>query len=296
MDISVIVPFYNADPYITPCLQALLTQSYPAHRYEIIMVDNNSTDGSAAKVALYPRAQLLSEARQGSYAARNRGLRAASGNIIAFTDPDCVPAPDWLENLRGALQRPEVGIVLGPRRFASESGGLALLQAYETEKARYVCSGSNPAVCFGYTNKMGVRRVLLDRLGPFPEVVRGGDTVWLRRAVDAYSCEVVCFAPTAWVRHLEITSVWDFYRKQTIRGRSNQNISSMAAFQTLSLRDRLRVFRRTRQRGNYSGAQAALLWALLVLGAGYYEYGRWRALGKLEQERIAETSPGNVAT
>ena len=105
IDISVVVPFYNAARYIEDCIKALLAQTYSSTRYEIIMVDNNSIDGSAELVRKYSSIRLLVEPKQGSYAARNRGVAAANGTIIAFTDADCVPAADWLEQIAASCAR-----------------------------------------------------------------------------------------------------------------------------------------------------------------------------------------------
>ena len=65
MDISVIVPFYNEEGYVEQCVQALLSQDYPKERYEVILVDNNSSDRSAEIVRRYPGIKLLSEGLQG---------------------------------------------------------------------------------------------------------------------------------------------------------------------------------------------------------------------------------------
>jgi len=113
IDISVVVPFYNAGRYIERCIKGLLAQSYPSTRYEIIMIDNNSTDGSAELVRKYSPIRLLVEPKQGSYAARNRGAAAAKRAIIAFTDADCVPAADWLERIVASMRVPWAELVQG---------------------------------------------------------------------------------------------------------------------------------------------------------------------------------------
>lgn len=285
IDISVVVPFYNAERFIEGCINALLSQSYPTDRYEIIMVDNNSTDGSAGIAERYSRAKLLLERKQGAYAARNRGIAEAKGAIIAFTDPDCLPAVDWLKNMRAAMLCPDVGIVLGSRQFASNSLGLSMLIAYESEKAAYVSSGNTREICYGYTNNMGVRRSLFGRLGPFLEIARGADTIFVRRAVDEYSCDVVYYSPRVCVRHLQITSVWDFYWKQLVYGRSNQNNHKVASFRPLSITKRLQLFKRTIQKSRYSLVESALLFLLLCVGGVCYETGRWRAIWNLRHER-----------
>ena len=66
IQVSVVVPFYNSERYIADCVEGLLSQEYTAENYEIIMVDNNSTDASAEIVSRYPRVKLVTEERKGA--------------------------------------------------------------------------------------------------------------------------------------------------------------------------------------------------------------------------------------
>jgi glycosyltransferase involved in cell wall biosynthesis len=95
--VSVIVPAFDNAAGLERCLSALDTQSYPADCYEVIVVDNGSRVDPAPLVSRFSRARLERESQPGSYAARNRGLTIARGEILAFTDSDCVPAHDWIE-------------------------------------------------------------------------------------------------------------------------------------------------------------------------------------------------------
>jgi Glycosyl transferase family 2 len=113
LTISVVVPFHNEARYIARCIESLLQQNYLPDRYEIIMVDNNSTDNSAEQVAAHARVKLLAEARPGSYAARNRGVAHATGDVIAFTDGDCIASHDWLRTIASAMQHTDAKILLG---------------------------------------------------------------------------------------------------------------------------------------------------------------------------------------
>ena len=74
-EVSIIVPVFNAAASLGDCLDALLRQDVPAASYEVIVVDNNSTDDSMAVARQRPTVRLLSETRQSAYAARNRGIR-----------------------------------------------------------------------------------------------------------------------------------------------------------------------------------------------------------------------------
>src|SRR5688572_8958532 len=102
--VSVIVPVLNDEARIGGCVAALLAQDYPRERYEVIVVDNGSTDRTYEVVRGYP-VTLLSEAQiRSSFAARNKGMREAVGEIFAFTDSDCTPAPQWLAEGVRAIQ------------------------------------------------------------------------------------------------------------------------------------------------------------------------------------------------
>ena len=109
--ISVIVPVYNGEETIRDCLDSLMAQEIP-QTYEIVCVDNASTDNTAKILDQY-KVKKVRETKRGPAAARNCGLQNASGEIIAFTDADCVVAKDWLANLVSVLEDPAVGIAGG---------------------------------------------------------------------------------------------------------------------------------------------------------------------------------------
>src|SRR5207244_1921243 len=111
---SVVIPVFNDRQRLERCLDALEQQTYPAERFEVIVVDNGSTQ-TLDDLATRYRIQLGRESRPGAYAARNRGLAMAVGEVIAFTDSDCLPDRDWMERGVAALERaPECGFVAGP--------------------------------------------------------------------------------------------------------------------------------------------------------------------------------------
>jgi len=275
MHISVVVPLYNVERYIDACIEGLLTQKFPCVHYEIIMVNNNSTDASAQIVQRYPKIKLLNEQKQGAYAARNRGIKEAKGEIIAFTDPDCVPKEDWLQQIAVAMANPEVGIVVGSYELARESFALSLLLAYEHEKHSYVFNSKIKEIYFGYTNNMAVRKSLLGQIGPFVERARGSDTIFVHRCVNQYSCDLVRYRPEMRVRHLEIDFVGKQYEKHFIYGQSRRKYRNIAYVRPLTNRERFRVFLNTVKNQRYSPVKAAYLFTLLLVGAVYWFSGSW---------------------
>jgi glycosyltransferase involved in cell wall biosynthesis len=131
--VSVIVPVWNGAEQIPLCLAALQAQTYPKDRLEIIVVDNASTDATAEVVQGFAGVTLLHEPVAGSYHARNRALGQARGDYVAFTDADCIPAPDWLEKAIGhARARPDAGVIAGRiELFRPEPKADELYECYE---------------------------------------------------------------------------------------------------------------------------------------------------------------------
>lgn len=111
--ISVIVPNYNGSSTLSECIQSLLLLNYPKERMEIIIVDNGSTDNSIQIIKAFPVKLLVENNIKSSYAARNLGVKEATGEIFAFTDADCVVDKQWIFNAMKYLAIKEVGGVAG---------------------------------------------------------------------------------------------------------------------------------------------------------------------------------------
>ncbi|MEV4629908.1 glycosyltransferase family A protein [Micromonospora sp. NPDC049523] len=111
--VSIVVPVHNEEESIGPCLDAVLRQTTPAD--EIIVVDNASTDATRARLARYAdRVVLLTEPRLGVLHARDRGLTAATGDVIGRIDADTRLPPYWVEMVRGLFADGTVAAVTGP--------------------------------------------------------------------------------------------------------------------------------------------------------------------------------------
>ncbi len=97
--ISIIIPAYNAKNTISSCLTAVLHQTISKERYEVIVVDDSSTDNTKEIVQSFPDIKCITISHGGPALARNAGAKAAIGELLAFTDADCAPNPDWLEKM-----------------------------------------------------------------------------------------------------------------------------------------------------------------------------------------------------
>jgi glycosyltransferase involved in cell wall biosynthesis len=279
VNITVVVPVHNTAECLERCVAALLAQDYPRHRFEILMVDNNSTDGSSAILARQEGIRALSESKQGSYAARNRAVREARGELLAFTDSDCAPARGWLRAIDAAFADPGTQVVLGCRRPGRDRGLIRLLGDYENKKDEHVFSSRAAESYYGFTNNMAVRRTTFDRYGPFVERPRGADTIFVRRVVEGEGCEAVVYASAMRVAHTEMDGAWAYYRKMFTYGRSRQLYSHIVRTRPLSTAERIAAFRATVRDGGYSLLAAAVLAGLLAGGMAAWSLGshsrRW---------------------
>jgi glycosyltransferase involved in cell wall biosynthesis len=272
--ISVVVAVLNAANTLSSCIAALAEQDYSAPRVELIFVDNGSTDGSLDLLQSARGIHALQESRPGAYAARNAGAAAATGDILAFTDPDCIVAPGWLNAVAHAFESPSCSVALGMRRPSPDVGLNRLLGDYEVAKDQWMLSAGDPRKCYGYTNTMAVRRAAWERCGPFDDRPRGADTIFVRRVVDTAGCHAVRWEPGMRVSHLEVDGPLTYFLKAYTYGRSMQSYRHVVPVSPLSFRDRLYVFGLAVRANKNNPILACLLFVLLAAGGVAWSAGR----------------------
>ncbi|MFC1885077.1 glycosyltransferase [Thermodesulfobacteriota bacterium] len=171
-NVSIIIPVYNAEKSIRLCLESLAALDYPKEKIELIFVDNGSTDDTPRIIKEYG-AILVTEPKRSSYACRNRGVKSASHEIIAFTDADCVVDKDWAKNGVSLMMENRADVVGGMilpyrhdnavERFAHRNGVLDSEKAFHENK--YL-----PTAC------MFTRRSIIEEVDYFDEdLISGGD-------------------------------------------------------------------------------------------------------------------------
>lgn len=239
--ISVVVPFFDSERYIGACVESLRNQQGLEGSYELIFVNNRSTDASASIVAQAPEIVVLEAETPGAYAARNVGVRRAQAPLIAFTDADCTVDRDWLRSIQQAMRDPSIAILVGHFRYpARASLGLRLLGAYENAKAEYVIDRRPPAQQFAYANNMAVRASVFEELGLFREWKRAADTELLHRLASHRPDLRVAYRRSMRITHLEFESARMRARRLSLYARTNSKIET---FQELSLGQRIAASR-----------------------------------------------------
>src|ERR1044071_9784434 len=119
--VSVVIPAYNAERYLGEAIESVLAQTYAP--LETIVVDDGSSDGTAAVARSHPGVTLISQENAGPAAARNRGFAASRGELIAFHDADDLMTPDKLAVQVGEmLAKPAIGCVLAEQELLIEAG------------------------------------------------------------------------------------------------------------------------------------------------------------------------------
>lgn len=212
--ITVIIPFYNGVGQLRECLQALARQTYPADDFEIIAVDNGSTEDFSSLRQDFPRVRWLFEPEPGPGAARNRALPAATGEIIAFTDADCLPAPTWLQEAAATLAATGATVLGGRVNYVDPAGrGLNVYELLEEHffllaRQKYLVEQVGVSAT---ANLITYRRVL-EKVGGFdPTLLSFCDGDWVRRATR--QGETLRYADTAVVWHPRRSTFRGVYRK-----------------------------------------------------------------------------------
>jgi cellulose synthase/poly-beta-1,6-N-acetylglucosamine synthase-like glycosyltransferase len=208
---SVIVPVRDGESTIADCLDAILATDYPADRREILVIDNGSSDGTAALIQARP-VRYLREGRRGVSNARNRGIAESRGEILAFVDADCQVEPQWLTELVRPFEDPEVGSVAGDLQHTAPTTPAERQAARMLGNWQRFAFTSNPA--YPITANAAYRRDVLERIGPFdPHMTRAQD-VELGLRFQERSGLRLAYAERATARHRNRATQLGFFRQQ----------------------------------------------------------------------------------
>ncbi len=212
---SVVIPAYNAAATIRACLDALSHQTLPVNEYNIIVVDDGSSDATAQIAEQVEGVQVVRMEHRGAAAARNRGAAAASGEILLFTDADCAPASDWAATLLAPFADLAKNIVgaKGAYRTAQRERVARFVQLEYEEK--YARLRRYALIDFIDTYSAAYRRaIFLENRGfdeSFPAASVEDQEFSFRLARQGYR---MVFVPQAVVEHRHPASLWAYARRK----------------------------------------------------------------------------------
>lgn len=229
--VSIVVPIYNGENDLPDLINCLKSQTYPIEQVEYFLVDNASSDRTSTIIQNaaqnFPQIHYLAETKiQSSYAARNTGIRAATGEIIAFTDADCRPQPHWLAELIVPFQDTNIGIVAGE---IIGLPGKTILEKYAEKQdvlsQKYTLK--HPFCPYGQTANLAIRKEIFTQIGLFrPYLTTGGDAdiCWRIQRESNWKIE---FAPNAIVQHRHRSTLGEFQSQWRRYGKSNRYLHEL---------------------------------------------------------------------
>ncbi len=212
--VSVIIPVFNDSKRLALCLLALENQSHPRNLYEIVVVDNGSTDDISQTMQKYSNVKFCYESKRGSYTARNTGIANSTGDIVAFTDSDCIPATNWLEmGVKSLCGDPKCGLIGGKiELFYNNPSKLSAVELWESLVAFNQKSYVNNK--YAATANAFTFRSVINEVGNFnKELVSSGDVEWGRRVfASGYN---LIYSDNTVVYHPARRTFKEFYTKET---------------------------------------------------------------------------------
>jgi GT2 family glycosyltransferase len=215
--ISVVICTYNGSATLRECLDGVTALRYP--NFEVVVVSDGSTDTSAEIAGGYESVRLIETPQEGLACARNTGMRAATGEIIAYIDDDAIPDRDWLTHLAATFGQGDFAAVGGPNVLPPNSGAIAQCVANAPGGPTHVLVSDRDAEHIPGCN-MAVRKDALERIGGFdPQFRAAGDDVdvcW--RLLDAG--DRIAFGPGAVVLHHRRRTVSGYLRQQRGYGKA----------------------------------------------------------------------------
>ncbi len=179
MKFSVIIPALNEEKYIAESIKALLRQDIPRKDFEIIVVDNGSRD-KTKQIAKKTGADIvITEKKRGTNIARQSGINASSGKILAFLDADCLPPPDWLRKIEKILKQKNIAAVSGPYDYGFKGFKLILEKLYEyvlmvhLDTTFYILFGRRAGQIMG--GNFAALKKTIEKIGGLPPLTFYGD-------------------------------------------------------------------------------------------------------------------------
>jgi cellulose synthase/poly-beta-1,6-N-acetylglucosamine synthase-like glycosyltransferase len=212
--VSIVLAAYNEEKDLGRCIESLKKQDYPKYKFEIIVVDNNSTDRTA-EIIKNSRVKYILETKQGRAEARNTGIKTADGDVIVIIDADCVAESNWLKMLVSGFINPDVGIVAGEIKCL-EKEGLSVLESFLLKKD-YLAQKQHvehPFFPYAATANAAYRKELFDKIGYFTLGMTGEDDADFSWRMQIETPFKVAYAPDSVVYHSYEANIHEIYKQK----------------------------------------------------------------------------------
>lgn len=220
-EVSIIVITYNRAKVLRLCVESLLKQNYPPERYEIVIVDSNSTDGTAEMLKEYRgKVRKVNCPEKGYSTSRNFGVKNAKADIIAFTDSDCFPSKDWVRKIVENFRKdPKLYAVGGSTTVIFNR---TIVARVSQEIVNYTIDRlkKDGSVPFLTTTNLALKKELFKKIGYFDSVFdleTGEDSDFCWRIFKAG--ERIRYQPSLRVKHDQRSTLLSFLKQHYKYGR-----------------------------------------------------------------------------
>ncbi|NWG10388.1 glycosyltransferase [Candidatus Bathyarchaeota archaeon] len=234
--VSVVIPVKNGANHVRELLDSLMQVGYEKDKMEIVVVDGKSTDKTREIVTQYP-VQLFTEEKPGLNGARNTGLRHSSGEIIAFTDFDCVIPKNWITKIIENFQNSKVGCVGGNvhgyyEDFLSQYADESIMPVMRIFKKREELDSVKPPMHYPAGCNMAFKREAIEKAGLFDESVKYGfdeDELVERICKKGYK---MVLDPEVLIMHKHRASIQNLLKQTFTYGRGLGNLLKIKALES----------------------------------------------------------------
>ena len=226
ISISVIIPARNEEAQIGALLQALETQTYPSALYEVVVVDDHSSDATATIASQYKNVKVLSLKENGINSYKKKaieaGIAASTGDLIVTTDADCIPANEWLATIASFKKATGAVFIASPVKFSGNSSILQVFQVMDfmvlqgitgaavSRRQLSMCNGANLAYD---------RKVFIEAGGfkGIDHIASGDDMLLMHKIARLYPSKIFYLKSTAAIVETKPMQTWKAFLHQRIR-------------------------------------------------------------------------------
>lgn len=223
--VTVVVPTYNRKEMLKECLNSLFSQTYPKDRYEIVVVNDGSTDGTEKVLEEYAgkapcKLKRFNQKNQGVSSAMNTGIKNSEGKIIYFTGDDCIADKNWIKNLADSFSDERVGGV-GGKVIAYK---LEKLVEKYSEKTGLLNQKKFKSMNTIITGNAAYRKAILQELGGFDSNLKACEDVDTSIMVQLKGYKIR-YVPQAIVKHRHVDNLRSLFRQQYRNGIANARLN-----------------------------------------------------------------------
>jgi len=207
--ISIVIPTLNVESSIRDCIKSLINQNFSKDQYEIIVVDGESKDNTFKILKEYSKHISIHVYKGGVSCGRNKGIEVSKGNIIAFTDGDCIAEKNWIKELYSKFETDTlkcVGCVVG-NIIPHDGKTIFEIFALKNEILSQKKTMNSDFLPYGQTANVSFRKEVFDNIGKFDETINSGedaDIAWRMQLETNYK---LVYCQESIVKHCHRTSL-----------------------------------------------------------------------------------------